>query len=130
LAFAVALAVVAAVALDQLRRPGVRQRRGIRVALVVVAAAAALFLAATRAKWIDMVGADVDFSLPALRFPSGVSLRFGREVAAGAAVALAVIALHIHRRRRGAAGILSPVGWTLVALGLFTALPWLAVGDP
>jgi len=129
LAFAVALAAVAAVAIDRLRRSG-SGSRWTRIALVAVAGAGALFLAATRDRWIGAVGADPDLSLPALRFPSGVALRFGHEVAAGAVVALAVIALHIQRLRRGAAGILSPVGWTLAALALFTALPWLAVGDP
>jgi hypothetical protein len=127
-AFALVLAAVAAVALDQGRRAG--RRRASRIALAAVAAAAALFLAATRDRWIGFLTADADLSLPALRFPSGVALRFGHEVAAGAAVALALIALHLQRLRRGGPTILSPIGWTLAALALFTALPWLAVGDP
>ncbi len=130
LAFAIALAAAGAVIGAELRRRS-RPRRWL-AALAAVAVTAAGFLVVTRARWLGLLSADAEPSLPALRFPSGVALRFGHEAAAGAAVALALVALELAARRARRSGPLggSPVGWTLVGLALFTALPWLAVDDP
>ncbi len=132
LAFAVALAALGAVLFDELRRRrgDSRDRRWL-VALAVALSAAVLFLAFTRSRWLGLLGATPDFSLPALRFSSGVALRFGHETAAGAAVALALVGLQLAARGRRAGPLDdSPIGWSLVALAVFTAVPWLAIGDP
>ena len=130
LAVAIALAAFGAVIADAMRRhPG---RRRWLVSLAALAAAAAVaFLVATRARWLGVFAGGADLSLPALRYPSGVALRFGHEAAAAGAVALLLVALQLARRGRRSGPLDgSPVGWTLVALALFTALPWLAVDDP
>lgn len=127
LAAALVLAALAAVLIAEARR---RRERGWQIALAAVAAIAAGFLVVTRARWLGVVGAAAEPSLPALRYPSGVALWFGHEAAAAGAVALALVVIHLVRRRGGSPLAGSPVGWTLVGLALVTALPWLAVGDP
>lgn len=130
LSFAIALAALGAVLVAEVRRRPAERRW--LAALGVSSLAAAGFLAATRARWLGLVSGEAELSLPALRFPSGVALRFGHEAALAAAVAVALVGLELARRRRGSAGPLagSPIGWTLVGLALATALPWLAVDDP
>ena len=128
LAFAIALAALGAVLVAEVRR---RAERRWLAALVALGLVAAGFLTVTRSRWLGMFGGEGDLSLPALRFPSGVALRFGHEAALAAAVALALIGIEVARRRRGTGPLDgSPVGWTLVGLALVTALPWLAVDDP
>jgi len=131
LAFAIALAALGALIASEIRRRPARRRR---LAALAAAAAAlgAAFLVVTRDRWLGVVGSDAELSLPALRYPSGVALRFGHEAAAAGAVALILVAIQLARRGRSPGQLSSqaPVGWTLVALALFTALPWLAVDDP
>jgi hypothetical protein len=130
LAVAIALAACAAMIADAMRRDPARRRWLVALAAFAAAAAAA-FLVATRARWLGVVGGGAELSLPALRYPSGVALRFGHEAAAGGAVAILLVAVQLVRRRTGSGPLHeSPIGWVLVALALFTALPWLAVGDP
>ena len=129
LAFAIALGALGAVLVAEVRRRP-RERRWL-AALVALGLATAGFLAVTRARWLGLVGGDAELTLPALRFPSGVALRFGHEAALAAAVAVALVGLELARRRRHSGPLAgSPVGWTLVGLALATALPWLAVDDP
>ncbi|HEU5056836.1 MAG TPA: hypothetical protein VFU21_09945, partial [Kofleriaceae bacterium] len=126
----IALAAIAAVIAAELGRRPAGARRGWLLALAALAAVGAVFLVATRSRWLGVIAWEAELSLPALRYPSGVALRFGHEAAAGGAVALLLVAIHM--ARRGKPGPLegSPVGWMLVGLALFTALPWLAIGDP
>jgi len=128
LAAGLALAAVGAVLVAELRARRGESRRWL-VALAVLAAAAAAFLAVTWSRWSGLLAGRPDFALPALRFGSGIALRFGHETALAAAAALALVAIHLTRRGAGPLDG-SPVGWTLVAFALFTALPWLATGDP
>jgi hypothetical protein len=129
LALAIALAALGAVLVAEVRRRPAKRRW--LAALVGLGLAAAGFLAATRARWLGVFGSEAELSLPALRFPSGVALRFGHEAALAAAVAVLLIGLELARRRRGSGPLEgSPVGWTLVGLALAIALPWLAVDDP
>ncbi|HEY8143371.1 MAG TPA: hypothetical protein VIG06_11900, partial [Kofleriaceae bacterium] len=97
LAFAIALAALGAVLVAEVRRRPADRRW--LAALVLLGLAAVGFLAVTRSRWLGLFGGEAELSLPALRFPSGVALRFGHEAALAAAVAALLVGLELARRQ-------------------------------